>query len=253
MASPQLENGYTKIANEILDAFIGSKVTIPAEVRRIVDFIIRKTYGFRKKEDSISLSQFALATRLKKPSTIRAIHKAISMGIISRTANGITWKYRFIKDFTLWRPLAPRLIISPTANKSLAPRLPTKETIQKKEGANAPVPPMKTHNENHHSDFWEEIIDIDTGKPVQKILKNVKPGTANTMWSLISWAVKEKRDNRAFPNLGKQFKALKILQEIGVPPNEIITRWEEMELDKFYEKTGIDFMSVVQSFEKKAK
>ena len=109
MANPQLENGYTRIANEILDSFIGSKVTIPAEVRRIIDFVIRQTYGFNKKEDTIALSQFALATGLKKPSIIRAVRKAIFMNLISRTANGRAWKYRFQKDFTAWKPLAPRL------------------------------------------------------------------------------------------------------------------------------------------------
>src|SRR3990167_2744883 len=70
MASPQLENGYIKIANEIFDALIGT-VTIPSEVRRIADFVLRKTYGFNKKEDLISLSQLALATRLKRPSVIK--------------------------------------------------------------------------------------------------------------------------------------------------------------------------------------
>ena len=130
MASPQLENGYIKIANEIFDALIGT-VTIPSEVRRIADFVLRKTYGFNKKEDLISLSQLALATRLKRPSVIRAIKKAIFMNIISRTANKNGWKYRFNKDFDTWKPLAPRLIVSPTANASLAPRLHTKDTSTK--------------------------------------------------------------------------------------------------------------------------
>ena len=80
------------------------------------------------------------------------------MNVISRTANGTSWKYRFNKDFTLWRPLAPRLIVSPTANgvsptanKSLAPGLHTirynKNTIQKTvsavaQGAPAPAQPF---------------------------------------------------------------------------------------------------------------
>ena len=72
------------------------------------------------------------------------------MQLISRTANNNKWKYRFNKDFTTWHPLATRLIVSPaangvspTANESLAPRLPTKERkkIYTKERGGTFVPP----------------------------------------------------------------------------------------------------------------
>jgi phage replication O-like protein O len=65
MNSPQLENGYTRIANELLDALI--RYRIPGEERQVLDVIIRKTYAYGKKEDRISLSQFHDMTRIKKP------------------------------------------------------------------------------------------------------------------------------------------------------------------------------------------
>ena len=47
MANPQLEDGYTKIANEILEALAGINLS-PYEGRALF-FLIRKTYGWKKK------------------------------------------------------------------------------------------------------------------------------------------------------------------------------------------------------------
>lgn len=59
MASPQLENGYTTIANELLEAFVRYKFPKGASVpARIFIFVVRKTYGYHKKMDRISLTQF---------------------------------------------------------------------------------------------------------------------------------------------------------------------------------------------------
>ena len=53
--SPQIENGYTKIANELLDALCKTKM--PGTSRQIFNVILRKTYGFNRKKDSISRSE----------------------------------------------------------------------------------------------------------------------------------------------------------------------------------------------------
>ena len=55
MANPQIEDGYTKIANELLEAF--SKHNFSAYETRVLMAIIRKTYGWNKKSDFISVSQ----------------------------------------------------------------------------------------------------------------------------------------------------------------------------------------------------
>jgi phage replication O-like protein O len=49
--SPQKEHGYTPIANEIYDAFVRTRIS--GEARQVLDCIIRKTYGYNKKEDKI--------------------------------------------------------------------------------------------------------------------------------------------------------------------------------------------------------
>lgn len=135
MANPQWENGYVKIANEIMDAL--ARIRIPGEAQQVLMVIIRKTYGFNKKEDYIPLSQFVAATGLPKPSVVRAVNKLVNMKIISisKKANeGIT-NYMINKDFDCWEPLAKKLRGvtkkltrgSKKANKPLAKKLHSKD------------------------------------------------------------------------------------------------------------------------------
>ena len=79
MTSPQ-PNKFTEISNKLLDALV--KIRIPGEARQVFDYILRRTYGFGKKKDQISLSQFVEATTLNKRSVERAIKKLKNMKLI---------------------------------------------------------------------------------------------------------------------------------------------------------------------------
>lgn len=80
MVSPQKENGYTAIANEILEVLV--KVRIPASEKDVLFFIIRKTYGYQKKEDRISLTQFEIGTDLSRVTIIKALKNLISRNML---------------------------------------------------------------------------------------------------------------------------------------------------------------------------
>ena len=72
MRSPQLENGHTRLANEIMEALC--RFRIPGVERQVLDAIIRKTYGWHKKKDAISLSQFVEMTGVTKAHEIGRAH-----------------------------------------------------------------------------------------------------------------------------------------------------------------------------------
>ena len=136
MANPQTENGYVKIATEIVEQFC--RYRLSGEEWIILWVILRKTYGWTKKEDAISLSQFHSITKMKKPSIIRAIKNLSSKKIIkvSNNANKTAQTYYFSKDYSKWEPLAKKLTlakvltkVSKKANKKLAKVLPTTTTI----------------------------------------------------------------------------------------------------------------------------
>jgi phage replication O-like protein O len=83
--SIQKEDGYTSIANDLLDQLC--KIRIPGEARQVLDVIFRQTYGWNKKEDMISLSQFSEKTGLAKPNVVRAIKQLLDMRLIIRSDN----------------------------------------------------------------------------------------------------------------------------------------------------------------------
>lgn len=81
-ASPQLENGYTRLANELLDALISAGLT--ARQWAVVMAIIRKTYGFNKTSDEIGLSQLSAMTGLDKSNLSRTVRELESAKVIHR-------------------------------------------------------------------------------------------------------------------------------------------------------------------------
>ena len=96
MANPQKENGYTVIANEIMEALCSFR--IPGECRQILDCVFRKTYGFHKTEDWISNSQMIEMTGMKKGNASRALSKLITNKLVIQSDN----KLRLNKNYQEW-------------------------------------------------------------------------------------------------------------------------------------------------------
>ena len=104
MKSPQKENGYTGIANELLEAMI--KLPLSGYDLRIILAIARFTYGFSKKEDTISLSQISKITGIRRPHISRTIKALLPTMVIAVTNNGnrLPLSYRINKDYDSWKP-----------------------------------------------------------------------------------------------------------------------------------------------------
>lgn len=103
MANPQKENGYTAIANEILEALINNQFS--GQELRVILLIIRKTYGYHKKMDFVSLSQIAEAIKSSKIRCSQVVRKLELMKIltVNENINGIGKSYIFNKDFEKWK------------------------------------------------------------------------------------------------------------------------------------------------------
>jgi phage replication O-like protein O len=109
MANPQTGDGFTPIATEIVDAFC--RYRISGEEWLVLWVIIRQTYGWRKKAETIKLSYFIEMTHLKKQSVQRAIKKLKEKNIImvSKNAVDLYSTYCFNKDYDSWTPAAKKL------------------------------------------------------------------------------------------------------------------------------------------------
>lgn len=173
MANVQLENGYTRVANAILDAL--SCTDLSGSAWRCAVFIIRKTYGFKKKHDPISLSQFELGTQLTRMSVTRGIGELVKKNIISKTKSGYICVYTFNKDYDTWGSI--KLV---TSNKndtrtSIKPvtRTSNKNDTHKRKKENKYILAataakidmgIRKYNENEH--YEEDAIDGETREPV---------------------------------------------------------------------------------------
>jgi phage replication O-like protein O len=91
------------VPNEILEALV--KIRLPGQARQVLDLIMRKTFGFNKSEDRISLSQFAKGTGIGKTHVARAINRLISMNVITKIGNRAGTFYKLNTDVVLWNAL----------------------------------------------------------------------------------------------------------------------------------------------------
>jgi len=97
MADPQKENGYVPIANEIIEHLV--KTALLGAEFRVLFFFIRKTYGYNKKEDRISLTQFEKGTGLSRPTVVKTLKNLIAKNILVKTAKLV---YSLNKDWEKW-------------------------------------------------------------------------------------------------------------------------------------------------------
>lgn len=121
-ASPQWENGYTKIADELLEALPSARLS--GGEFRIVLAIIRKTYGFNKKMDRISLSQFETMTGIPRKRCHKLLGELVTKNVVLRDGKGRRITYGPQKDYTLW-PMSPRkgtaVVVPQKEDKNVCP------------------------------------------------------------------------------------------------------------------------------------
>lgn len=111
MANPQTGDGFTPIANEIIEALW--RVNLSSYETRVLWYLLRKTYGWQKKTDMIALSQFSKAIGIDRRHIHRAI-KALSSKkmIVTYKGDNSVLSYGFQKDYEKWR-LSPIQVTVP--------------------------------------------------------------------------------------------------------------------------------------------
>jgi phage replication O-like protein O len=129
MASPQTKNGYTPIANEILEQIV--KLPLNATQWRIIAIVWRFTYGFSRKEHDLSVSFIIEALGFNKKTqykqVCRELKKLIEDKILIETLapnKNTTRKLTFNKDHDLWSKkttglISPLDILDQTSKKTI--------------------------------------------------------------------------------------------------------------------------------------
>jgi phage replication O-like protein O len=146
MVNPQKENGHVGIANELVEAL--ARTRLNATQTCLLWVILRKTYGWNKKMDTISLAQFADATGIHRVQCARELGRLSARHIIVEWGDDHHPKqYGIQKDYSRWvtdekvstKPLTPTRKVSTdqlqSVNGSVAKvstdQLPTKDKKDK--------------------------------------------------------------------------------------------------------------------------
>ena len=126
--TPQVEDGFIKLATDIAKYL--AKTYMSSYESQIIWAIFIKTYGWNKKEDWISNSQFVELTDMHKSHVSRTVKKLIKRKIVTQTGN----KIAFQKNSKLWKQL-PKQVTEvkklPIQDKKLPKQADTIYTIQK--------------------------------------------------------------------------------------------------------------------------
>jgi len=241
----QLENGnYTRIVNKVLDELV--KIPLLGVELSICIFVIRKTWGYSKKSDQISISQFEKGVKRSRPTIVKALKNLQLVNILqlvkvgSSKSQSSEWKFnKMYKEWTFNNKLVntPELVKynDPTSKEKLSQLVKTpkhtkdntKDNIQKKEEVNLPSDKNELDLSILTKTFFKGVQDLRTsqnekrpveseeGKITQKFLKELQEkypdAPKDLLWTEIQkferyWTEKNKTGKQQLWEMNKTFE-----------------------------------------------
>lgn len=117
MANPQTENGFMRLATEIVE--IMSQIHLSGNEHQLIYAVWRKTYCWNKKSDWIALTQLEQETKLSRVAVCRAQKSLVSKKILVKEKG----KLSFNKHYNQW-VVSKTTLVSKTAIGSVKNVLP---------------------------------------------------------------------------------------------------------------------------------
>jgi phage replication O-like protein O len=227
MASPQKENGFTPIANDLFEAFYRCKLL--EYERCVVMCIWRKTYGWNKKEDWVSNSQIFDETGIALPNITRTIKSLIAKKLLVKRGRKVAVNKDYEQWEVEWRRLSHQTtkVISPD-NKKLSHQIPTKERKKlTKEITETSSEPLKDKDKdmgwnNYADDYEEGVVDLESGELHDPVAEKKKADSEmNTKFrASVDWLIKHQGRDPKRTGIPKQLKAIQKLYTMGVSASE---------------------------------
>lgn len=257
MASPQKENGYTPIANELLEALCS--IEVGGACYRVMWVIIRKTYGYNKKQDGISLTQFEKITKMYRPTIIDALDTLEQMHIVNIDRSSYINQYGINKNYDEWTSNQNR-----TSSQNPTSRVLPTDSSQKHTKTSSQNPTYKRNKYNtkdisktkvlnmgwnNKSDNDDDLpsIDLDSREPERDIEDERK----KKVTALIEWA--EKLRGKKFLDIPTQRKFINDMRTAGISPTDIKQKYQELLVSEYWqERTELpDFKTVFSNLKNK--
>ena len=205
------EPGFTRTPNGLLEILL--PILGEAELK-VALFISRKTHGWHKKDDDLSLSQFEEGTGLSRPSVVAGINGLVGRGLLIKTTRGNNrpCNYRLIvptsketlpDDDSKEAQLVKQ--VNPTSKEAL-PQLVKQVNTQKKvkkldkrkeemaADAAPPANPPRKEQDETVSGEWDAIQAVP--EDVRRRPERVTPGSARDLDLAIEFVCFDTQDDR---------------------------------------------------------
>lgn len=242
--NPQKEDGYVAIANKIMDKL--SQLYLAPNEWRILMFVLRKTWGWNKKEDKISLSQFQEGTNISRPNVVDAIKSLVAKGILVVNKKGFINVYSFNKFYTKWTSShtttssqGDTRVVAKGIPKLVAKGIPTKDnkpSIQKTYIPVSQKPEGKARKKR------------ETKCPL--VVKGIENGHKHCV-ALLEDLAKQK-GMKGWLNMPKQIGSLHKMIRFGISSEQIRETAKELDEDKYWWDKW-DLATIASRIEKKGK
>lgn len=161
----QVESGnYTRIVNKVIEQLVNTPL-LGAEYA-VCLFIIRKTYGFNKKQDEISITQFEKGTGRSRPTIVKALRNLQLVNIVQLVKKGDSKihsnLWAFNKYYETWNLVKGRKL------------------VKKKRSTSKEIKRQLVKGGKHTKDNTKETKDstaqsADAANPVISLFKELNP------------------------------------------------------------------------------
>lgn len=135
MKNPQLEDGFTRIANELFEAIL--RFGFSQRQMVVLLAILRKTYGYGKKEDDMSASQIGELCNISRNHVTETIGQLVKMGVLTKRQGGYGLILGVDKDYMKWGVDSPKSGLVPnqdSPNSGLAKVVPIRDATSPNSG-----------------------------------------------------------------------------------------------------------------------
>lgn len=228
-AKVDVEDGYTRIANELMDAML--IYPLSGRQRHVLLAIIRKTYGYNKLQDDISLSQIEKVTRLARSHCSTTINELVALNVVNKEKGvhgqllRVNKTYRAWKDWDkrqeYWRKEKQNEIFEEPVKAKKQPKQKPEKQQEKFNWRNVEIPacisPQKWEGWNiAREEKGRVITEFETRATIEGLQEVYQAGfdankalDASVNWSAFNadWAMNAQRKNGAKQTIEERLNA----------------------------------------------
>ena len=141
--NPQKEDGYTPIANELLEAIL--RADFSKRQMLVILTIARMTFGYSKKSDALSGWQIASITGIDRSHISKTINELVELNVVKKLDLGRESHGIFVHELTINKHYKDWITVAKTATVADSSTVAKTATVTVAKTATVPLPKQPTH------------------------------------------------------------------------------------------------------------